>query len=51
MENGVTDYLAMRLQREGTGRVEGVRRLDGVDLAVRGLKGQRPGLRGDGERP
>lgn len=44
MENGFTDYLAMRLQREGTGRVEGVRRLDGVDLALRGLKGQRPGL-------
>jgi hypothetical protein len=28
----------------GSGRVEGIRRLGGVDLAVRGLKGDRAGL-------
>lgn len=31
-------------QNRGTGRVEGMRRLGGVDLAVRGLRGERAGL-------
>jgi enoyl-CoA hydratase len=43
MESGFADYVVMSAQR-GTGRVEGVRRLAGVDLALRGLRGQRPGL-------
>jgi enoyl-CoA hydratase len=43
MEGGFADYVVMSQQR-GTGRVEGVRRLGGVDLALRGLRGERPGL-------
>jgi enoyl-CoA hydratase len=37
------DYLVMSQQR-GVGRVEGMRRLSGVDLAVRGLQNERFGL-------
>lgn len=43
LESGLSDYMLMSAHR-GSGRVEGMRRLGGVDLAVRGLKGERPGL-------
>lgn len=43
MEAGFADYLVMSLQR-GVDRTEGVRRLGGVDLALRGLRRERPGL-------
>ena len=43
MEGGFADYIVMTQQR-ATGRVEGVRRLGGVDMALRGLRGERPGL-------
>ena len=43
LESGLSDYMLMA-QNRGTGRVEGMRRLGGVDLAVRGLHGERPGL-------
>ena len=44
MEGGFADYLVMSLQR-GVGRSEGARRLGAVDLALRGLRGERPGLK------
>ena len=44
VENAFADYLVMA-QNRGTGRVEGQRRLGGVDLAMRGLRGERPGLK------
>ena len=43
LESGLSDYMLMANNR-GSGRVEGIRRLGGVDLAVRGLRGERPGL-------
>ncbi len=43
LEDALGDYVAMRDMR-GTGRVEGQRRLATVDLAVRGLRGDRYGL-------
>ncbi|MCZ7578529.1 MAG: enoyl-CoA hydratase-related protein [Dehalococcoidia bacterium] len=43
LESGLSDYMLMANNR-GAGRVEGMRRLGGVDLAVRGLRGERPGL-------
>ncbi len=43
LESGLSDYMLMA-QNRGTGRVEGMRRLGGVDLAVRGLRGERAGL-------
>lgn len=43
LESGLSDYMLMANNR-GAGRVEGMRRLGGVDLAVRGLHGDRPGL-------
>lgn len=46
LEDSLGDYVAMMNMR-GTGRVEGQRRLTTVDLAVRGLKGQRYGLKPD----
>jgi enoyl-CoA hydratase len=46
MEAAFHDYLVMS-QLRGVGRVEGARRLGGVDLALRGLRGQRPGLRSE----
>lgn len=46
LEDSLGDYVAMMNMR-GTGRVEGQRRLTTVDLAVRGLKGQRYGLKLD----
>ena len=47
VEAAFHDYLVMSHSR-GVGRVEGVRRLGGVDLAIRGLRGQRSGQVGDG---
>lgn len=41
------DYVMMARLR-GPSRVEGVRRLEGVDLALKGLKGQRYGLERQG---
>jgi len=46
LEDSLGDYVAMMNMR-GTGRVEGQRRLTTVDLAVRGLKGRRYGLKPD----
>jgi enoyl-CoA hydratase len=43
LESGFSDYLVMMSNR-GEGRVEGQRRLGGVELAMRGLAGERPGL-------
>ena len=43
LESGLSDYMLMMTHR-GEGRVKGQRRLGGVDLAVRGLNGDRPGL-------
>lgn len=44
VEGAFADYLVMMNSR-GTGRAAGnERRLEGVDLALRGLKGERPGL-------
>lgn len=43
LESGLSDYMLMMTHR-GEGRVKGQRRLGGVDLAVRGLQGDRPGL-------
>jgi hypothetical protein len=43
LEDSLGDYVAM-MDMRGTGRVEGQRRLATVDLAVRGLKGDRFGL-------
>ena len=42
MESAFHDYLVMAKLR-GVGRVEGMRRLGGVDLAVRGQRGERAG--------
>jgi len=47
LEDTFGDYVAMRETR-GTARVEGQRRLATVDLAVRGLKGERFGLKPHG---
>jgi enoyl-CoA hydratase len=47
MESAFHNYLVMT-QGRGSARVEGMRRLSGVDLAVKGLRGERPGL-GKGE--
>jgi hypothetical protein len=47
VEAAFADYLVSANPRGGRpdgGRVPGVRRLGGVDLALRGQKGQRPGL-------
>jgi enoyl-CoA hydratase len=46
LESGFSDYLVMMSNR-GDGRVEGRRRLGGVELAARGLAGERPGLTSD----
>jgi len=43
LEDSLGDYIAM-MNMGGTGRAEGQRRLATVDLAVRGLKGDRFGL-------
>ena len=43
LESGLSDYMLMMTHR-GEARLKGQRRLGGVDLAVRGLKGERPGL-------
>jgi enoyl-CoA hydratase len=43
VEAAFADYLVMSSQR-GVARTEGERRLGGVDLALRGLRGERPGL-------
>ena len=43
LESGLSDYMLMMSHR-GEARLKGQRRLGGVDLAVRGLKGDRPGL-------
>ncbi|MBK6319349.1 MAG: enoyl-CoA hydratase/isomerase family protein [Dehalococcoidia bacterium] len=43
LESGLSDYMLM-MTNQGSGRVQGMRRLGGVDLAVRGLKGERAGL-------
>ena len=48
LEDSLGDYVAMKEIR-GAGQVEGERRLVTVDLAVRGLKGDRFGLKPDGE--
>jgi len=43
VEAAFADYLVMSSQR-GVARTEGERRLGGVDLALRGLRSERPGL-------
>jgi len=43
MEAAFSDYVVM-MQNAGVRGVEGERRLGGVDLALRGLRGERPGL-------
>lgn len=43
LESGLSDYMLMMTHR-GEARLKGQRRLGGVDLAVRGLRGERPGL-------
>ncbi len=43
LESGLSDYMLMMSHR-GEARMKSQRRLGGVDLAVRGLKGDRPGL-------
>ncbi len=43
LESGLSDYILMMTHR-GEARLKGQRRLGGVDLAVRGLRGERPGL-------
>lgn len=48
LESGLSDYLVMMANR-GEHRVAGERRLGGVDLALRGLRGERPGLRPQGQ--
>ncbi|MFN0147170.1 MAG: enoyl-CoA hydratase-related protein [Dehalococcoidia bacterium] len=47
VEAAFHDYLVLS-QSRGVSRVEGVRRLGGVDLAVRGMRGQRAGQAGSG---
>ncbi len=44
LEDARGDYVAM-MDTPGANRVEGQRRLASVDLAVRGLKGDRYGLK------
>ena len=44
IEDRFADYLVVSQLSRSDGRKEGERRLPGVDLAVRGLKGERPGL-------
>lgn len=44
VEAGFADYLVVSQLSRSDGRKEGERRLPGVDLAVRGLRGDRPGL-------
>lgn len=43
LESGLSDYMLMMSHR-GEARMKSQRRLGGVDLAVRGLNGDRPGL-------
>ena len=43
LESGLSDYMLMMAHR-GEARLKGQRRLGGVDLAVRGLRGERAGL-------
>ena len=43
MEGAFADYFIMMGSRSGGGRVEGMRRLGGVDLAVKGTRGERAG--------
>ncbi|WBL35680.1 enoyl-CoA hydratase-related protein [Tepidiforma flava] len=43
LDTGLSDYLVMMANR-GEARTKGGRRLGGVDLALRGLRGERPGL-------
>jgi hypothetical protein len=43
LESWLSDYMLMMTHR-GEARMKGQRRLGGVDLAVRGLKGDRAGL-------
>jgi enoyl-CoA hydratase len=45
VEAGFADYLVVSQLSRSDGRKEGERRLPGVDLAVRGLRGERPGLK------
>jgi enoyl-CoA hydratase len=44
VEAGFADYLVVSQLSRSDGRKKGERRLPGVDLAVRGLRGERPGL-------
>ena len=44
LEDSLGDYVAMMWMPGGDMRVEGVRRLATVDLAVRGKRGERYGL-------
>ncbi len=48
LEDSLGDYQAM-INTPGSHRVEGQRRLATVDLAVRGLKGDRYGLKKSGD--
>ena len=50
MESGFSDYVVMADHR-GARRVEGQRRLGGVDLALRGLRGERAGQEAPGPEP
>jgi len=43
LDAGLSDYLVMMANR-GEARTRGGRRLGGVELAIRGLRGERPGL-------
>lgn len=43
LESGLSDYMLMAAHR-GEARLKGQRRLGGVELAVRGLRGERAGL-------
>lgn len=43
LDAGLSDYLVMMANR-GEARTHGGRRLGGVELALRGLRGERPGL-------
>jgi enoyl-CoA hydratase len=43
LDAGLSDYLTMMTNR-GEARTRGGRRLGGVELAIRGLRGERPGL-------
>jgi hypothetical protein len=46
LEDSLGDYVAMMSMPGGEMRVEGVKRLMTVDLAVRGRRGERYGLAG-----